>query len=327
MIIITKDEESLKLASEIIAKRFGNPPKTNIDIQEWDKWKNWFLKQQHAFNSGNITISTYFTQVKRVQQYFLEKMQITVFEMEKQEREKQYDLTQFHVSKPEKLSTDDIERLVQITYKHLCKEDTRLKANPRVETTFATHREKLFGRELSQDLNSEITKIKNSQIKFDNKNTKFLQLGKLHLQLEELEEAKKAFNKIETPTLKYSALSLTASKEHDFDSFKSYMKQGFPEILEPVISGPYILGFLIGNEWNYRYEIDEQGKRCLSFPFSSGIYQTTQMDIFQDLVRDVRISPDGRLGLWLRPSKSKNSFVTKNTDYLIFKQVIGWTNI
>ncbi len=327
MIIITKDEESLKLASEIITKIFENPPETDIDIQDWDKWKNWFLKQQKAFNSGKTSISTYFTQVKRVQQYFQEKIQKSAFEMEIKEREKKYDLSQFQVSKPEKLSTEDLERLIQLIYNHLSKENSRLKVNTRVEATFVTHREKLFGRVLSQDLKYEISQIENSQIKFDNNNIKFLQLGKFHLQLEELGEAKKAFHKIETPTLKYSALSLAASREHDFNSFKSYMKQAFPEISEPVISGPYNLGFLIGNEWNYRYELDEQGRRCLSFPFSSGIYQTRQMDVFQVLVRDVRFSPDGRLGLWLRPSKSENSFVTRNTDYLIFKQVIGWMDI
>jgi hypothetical protein len=327
LIIITKDEESLNLASQIITKTFDNPPKTDIDVQDWEKWKNWFLKQQDGFNSGRTSLSTYFTQVKRVQQYFQEKIQKTIFEMEIKEREKQYDLTQFSVSKPEKLSTDDLERLFQIIYNQLCKEDTRLKPNPRVESTFAKHKEKLLGRELSQDLKYEITQIINSQIKFDNDDMKFLQLGELHLQLEELKEAKEAFHKIDTKTLKYSALSLISSREHDFEAFRSHMMQGFPEISDPVISGPYNLAFLIGNEWNYLYEIDELGRRCMSIPFSSGIYQMTQMDVFQDFMRDVRLSPDGRLGLWLRPSKSENSFVTKNTDHLIFKQVIGWTDI
>ncbi|MHA1968031.1 MAG: hypothetical protein ACW964_09530, partial [Candidatus Hodarchaeales archaeon] len=113
----------------------------------------------------------------------------------------------------------------------------------------------------------------------------------------------------------------------DFDLFKKYIQQAFPETFEPVTYGPYILAFLIGNKWNYRYELDNTGNRCISLVLSNGIIQITHLDILRVFVKNVRFSSDGRIGIWVRPNKSEHGFRTNNITNLTFKVVLGWRDI
>ncbi len=43
---ITQDTESLQLASSIVDKIFSDPSNSKTNIEEWEKWKNWFSKQK-----------------------------------------------------------------------------------------------------------------------------------------------------------------------------------------------------------------------------------------------------------------------------------------
>ncbi len=92
-IIITHDTESLQLASNIVDKIFSDPSNSKTTNEEWEKWKSWFSKQKNKFELGKISLPNYFTQVKRVQQFFLNNTLLTeteIFEMEIKKREKQY---------------------------------------------------------------------------------------------------------------------------------------------------------------------------------------------------------------------------------------------
>jgi hypothetical protein len=329
-IIITQDAESLKLASSIVDKIFSDPSNSKTTNEEWEKWKNWFSKQKGKFALGKISISTYFTQVKRVQQFLLNNTSLTepeIFEMEIKKREKQYTTPKLITEKPSKLSDVDLDNLILTIYKQLSKVGEKLEVNPIIESMFAKNFVEQFGRQLSDDLNQEIINLINSDYEFEHIDQKYLQLGQLYLQVGKTLKAKEAFNKISTPTLKYSTLTQLAVLENDFDLFKKYIQQAFPETFEPVTYGPYILAFLIGNKWNYRYELDNTGNRCISLVLSNGIIQITHLDILRVFVKNVRFSSDGRIGIWVRPNKSEHGFRTNNITNLTFKVVLGWRDI
>ncbi|MHA2073057.1 MAG: hypothetical protein ACW97X_00375, partial [Candidatus Hodarchaeales archaeon] len=279
---------------------------------------------------GKISISTYFTQVKRVQQFLLNNTSLTepeIFEMEIKKRKKQYTTPKLITEKPSKLSDVDLDNLILTIYKQLSKVGEKLEVNPIIESMFAKNFVEQFGRQLSDDLNQEIINLINSDYEFEHIDQKYLQLGQLYLQVGKTLKAKEAFNKISTPTLKYSTLTQLAVLENDFDLFKKYIQQAFPETFEPVTYGPYILAFLIGNKWNYRYELDNTGNRCISLVLSNGIIQITHLDILRVFVRYVRFSSDGRIGIWVRPNKSEHGFRTNNITNLTFKVVLGWRDI
>ena len=327
---ITQDTESLQLASSMVDKIFSDPSNSKTSNEEWDKWKNWFSTQKNKFNVGKISIPNYFTQVKRVQQFFLNNTLLTeteIFETEIKKREKQYTIPKLKVKKPIKLSDTDLNNLILTIYDHLSKKQEALKVNPIVESLFAKTVAEQFGRELSGDLNQEIINLLNSDIEFEDVDQKYLQLGQIYLQVGRTSEANEAFKKISIPTLKYSALTQIALLENDFNLFNNFILQAYPETYEPVTFGPYILVFLIGNKWNYRYELNNIGIRCISLVLSNGIIQITNLDILRVFIRNVRFSPDGRLGIWIRPIKSENSFKTDNIKNLTFKTVVGWKDV
>ncbi len=250
-----------------------------------------------------------------------------IFEMEIKKREKQYTIPKLKIEKPRKLSDTDLENLILVIYDHLSKKEEELKGNPIVESMFAKTVTEQSGRELSGDLNQEIIKLLNSEIEFEDADQKYLQLGQIYLQVGRTSEAKEAFKKISIPTLKYSALTQLALLENDFNSFKKVIIQAYPESYEPVTFGPYLLAFLIGNKWNYRYELNNIDIRCISLVLSNGIIQITNLDILRVFVRNVRFSPDGRLGIWIRPIKSEYGFKTDNIKNLTFKTVVGWKDV
>ncbi len=324
---ITQDADSLRKATEIINEIFLRSSETENNEIGWEKWKKWFQKSKDRFLGGESSIQTYFNQITRIHKFFLENTSLNVedlFEIEYQVRKKRNDSTRGIIETPPKLSENDVKSLITFLFDQYSKKSSTIKPNPRVELLTSKKRNIRFGRELLPDLNKEIERIENSQVRIEDSNQYYEQLGELYLELGDYEKAQVSFNRISSLKLKHAALTWLACLRKDFTNFKEHIRKAFPESYEPRTLGIYTLSFLIGNEKNYGYEINSLGKRSVSFTFSTGIYKITEMNVLQAFLDDLRLSPDLRKGMWLRPGKNSSNFTYENLSHLHFKQVLEW---
>ena len=326
-ITITQDIESLRIASKILVDLFSNLELPNIPEEEWNQWKDWYLTQEKKFKEGQISIAMYFTQIKRIHTFLIEKASIPetdLFRMEITEREKVYDLTELESKKPDKLEEGEFNSLANILFDFYRLGQSDLKANPQIETAIMRKRDKFFDRNLILNIEDEITAIESGDYSFNSDDEKKCLLGELFIQNGNLTKASEVFESISAPRLKKSKILTLTLANGDFNVFKSLLQEAYPETFKPEYSGRYILSFLLGNEWFYRYEIDSSNRRCISFLLSSGIYQISKMDVFNAFIEDIRYSPDGRLGLWGIRAEKLDRYKIEDVRHLDFKQRIGW---
>ncbi|NHJ02452.1 MAG: hypothetical protein EAX86_09980 [Candidatus Heimdallarchaeota archaeon] len=329
-ITITQDLESLKIASKILVDLFSSSDIPNITENEWVEWKNWFLSQESKFRAGTVSIPTYFTQVKRIHAFLIEKTSLEendLFFMEIMEREKVYDLTEIKHEKPEQLSEEEFDSFAEILFSFYTQGQSDLKANPQIEKLVSQKKNRFFERDVILNIEDEIAAIKAGDYKFNSEDEKFCLLGELFLQNGDLETASNNFEAISAITLKNAKLISIALAKRNLNWFKILLPKAYPETFELESSGRYILSFLIANEWFYRYDVDSTSQRCISFVLSSGIYQISKMDVFRAFIEDIRISTDGRLGLWGIKAEKMYDFKIENVRHLDFKQRIGWRAI
>ncbi len=323
---ITQDNESLKIATQILDQIFTEPSSIKEMDEEWIKWKEWFQKQKEKFFSDEISIQTYFTQIKRIHDYLITKNYYNkdnLFEIVIPKRQKLYDFHTLKRKKPPKLTENEIETLIDKLYKQLTEEELLQQLNPLVESLTRKQQEKRFGRKLLTDIEQEIDRINDGKILYNSKEQKYQELGELYLEIGDFSLAKENFSKL-PPKMKSSSLAWLASREKNFFDFNFNFREAFKETLEPQRYGIFVLGFLIGNERNYLYTTDHKGNRKLTYVLSTGIYQINRMVVFRAFLDDIRISPDGLLGLWLQPADITNDFIWNNVEFLNFKQVLGW---
>jgi len=321
---ITQDEDSLRKATEIISEVFLRSDLAIYNETEWKKWEKWFQKSKDKFFSGKIPLKTYFTQINRIQKFILENTSLEVLFETDQVHEKKDELPKKMIETPSKLSKNDLKYLLKSLFNQQTNVTTTIKTNPRVESLISKKRELRFDRVILSDLHKEIEQIENSQVIIEDTNQRYDQLGELYLELGDYKKAQESFNRISSLKLKHAGLTWLACLKKDFTNFKEHILQAFPESYEPTTAGIYTLSFLIGNEKNYVYEVDSKGKRSISFVFSTGIYKITEIDVLAAFLDDMRLSPDFRRGMWLRPGKYSNSFTYENITHLHFKQVLEW---
>ncbi len=326
-IIITQDIESLKIAGKILIDLFSNSELPNISEEEWNQWKTWFLTQEKKFQEGKTSIAMYFTQIKRIHTFLIEKgsfQETNLFSMEIAEREKVYDLTELESAKLDKLEEDEYNSLAKTLFDFYRLGSSDLKTNPQIDAAIMRKRDKFFNRDLILNIEDEITAIESGDYSFSSEDEKKCLLGELFLQDGNLDKASVIFESISAPLLKNSKILLLTLEKGDFNTFKSLLLEAYPETFKPEYSGRYVLSFLLGNEWFYRYEIDSSNRRCISFVLSSGIYQISKMDVFNAFIEDIRYSPDGRLGLWGIRAEKIDQYKIEDVRHLDFKQRIGW---
>lgn len=326
---ITQDADSLREATEIISKTFSRSGLTINNALEWNKWEKWFQKSKNRFFSGETSAETYFNQINRVHKFILDNTSLeALFLIETSNkdhvRKRKDAFSKKLLETPLKLSDNDFRSLLQILFDHQTKPSSTIKPNPRVESLTAKKRELRIGRIILSDLNKETERIEDSQIMIEDPNQRYEQLGEFYIELGDYKKAKDSFNRISSSTLKNAALTWLACLRKDFTSFQEHILKAFPESYEPTTSGIYTLSFLIGNEKNYTYEIDSKGKRSISFIFSTGIYKIAEIEVLTAFFDDLRLSPDLRKGMWLRPGEFSNNFTYENLTHLHFKQVLGW---
>ncbi|MHA1225543.1 MAG: hypothetical protein ACTSPV_02245 [Candidatus Hodarchaeales archaeon] len=323
-IIITQDRESLLKASEIIEKVFKETQVSPEIQDEWQTWTQWFEKQRAAFLEDKITNPRYLAQIKRLHDFIIDKTDITedeLFSIEVKKRELKYDLTQIKFDKPRPLTGSEIDSLVETLFAFLAK-TSDIKSNPSIDKLVLKKRKKRL--DLPENLST------NQELDYLNgigSNQRTYALAEILLELNRLDQAQEIIQTMTNDKRKFSLLTWLATLNNDFDSFKSNFLKAFPETFEPQTNGPYVLSFLIGNERTLRYLLDRQGRRSLAYACSTGIYHIRKLDVVNSFIDDLRPSPDGRIGIWLRPTTPPNDFVFEDISHLYFKQVIGWKDL
>ncbi|MHA1974222.1 MAG: hypothetical protein ACTSW1_14580 [Candidatus Hodarchaeales archaeon] len=323
-IIVTQERESLLEASEIILKVFKEIQVSSEIQDEWQKWTQWFEKQYSDFLAEKTTNPRYLTQIKRLQEFITEKTNLTeedLFSIEVKKRELQYDLTKIKIEKPKPLTGTEIDSLIEALYTFLTK-TSEIKPNPTIDKLVLKRRKKRLDLPDNLTLDQELDFLK--QMDSSQKN---YSLVELLLEQNELTQAKELIQTLTDDKHKYSLMTWLAALDNDFSSFKLYFRKAFSETFELETRGPYVLSFLIGNERTLKYLLDSQGRRSLAYASSSGIYHIRRMDVVRSFIDDLRPSPDGRIGIWLRPTSPQNNFVFEDISHLYHKQVIGWKDV
>ena len=328
---ITKEKDSLELATKILEKFFLENESSGDNNTEYEKWKKWFLDRSEKFRSGEINNILYFNQITRIRSFLIMKMLISadmLFEVEKEERKRGYDLTQMEKSVPQPFSEEERSKLARTLYDYFTIDlNNQLKINERVESITKKMRDKRFGFSLDSDPNKNIRYIEENNVYSDNTDREKYLLGELFSELGKLEEAEDAFLQVSKTTSQKAGLLKIAVQRKDFNSFQSLLPEAYPESYKPEIYGRYILTFLLGNEKSFKYEIDADGKRYVSYAFSTGVVKIAHIDVFSTFVYDFRVSPDERIGLWLSPTNVKYNFFHEIGTQLDYKEVLGWKNL
>ena len=135
---IFRERKSLEKATEVIIQIFQEySPSPNI-IEEWNQWKEWFEIQKQKFILGKTALPTYFVQIKRVQQFMLDKTPLTVnelFEMDTDEKEKHSAAQSLKTTpRPQKLIAEELEQFLLIIYNQLSKDPSSQKLNPKIKS-------------------------------------------------------------------------------------------------------------------------------------------------------------------------------------------------
>ena len=181
-----------------------------------------------------------------------------------------------------------------------------------------------FGFKLTSDPQENIKYIIDNNLHQNNTSLKNFLLGELYLELGETDKAKEKYKQIEDEKLQATGFLIISYQNDDYNSFKTLLPKAFPESYTPETHGRYILSFLIGNERSFQYNVDEKGIRSVSFVYSTGVIKVLHIDIFSAFIFDNRLSPDGRIGLWLSP---KTNFINEDVQNLDYKEVLGWKDI
>ena len=330
-IVISKEKESLELATKILGEFFSASDTGLDESSEFLKWKNWFLQKSNEFNAGSISNTLYFNQISRIRAYLVSNTSLNandLFTLQKQERIRGYDLTKLDREQPETISKQDLPHLAKILFDYLTTEiKSSLKLNIRVESITNRMRNERFGFKLDPDPNKNIGIIEDQNLYSNDLNRKYFLLGELFCELGELTEAENSYGQISQEKTQNTGLLEVALQRHSFDDFLSLLPQAYPESYKPEIYGRYILNFLIGNEKRFKYGIDESGNRYVSFAFSTGLIKIAHIDVFSAFTYDFRVAPDYRIGLWLNPMSSKNDYFQEIQTQLDHKEVLGWKNL
>ncbi len=329
--IIVKEKESLNKATEILERIFLEQSfsfEKGIDI---NKWLSWFEKQSTLFKENKISIPKYFAQIARISSFLIDNTslsEVELFEIEQNDRKRIYDLTEMDSTVSKALSDEEFIELAKTLFRQLKKKsDPNLKTNTRVERLTHEMRNKRFTFRLNSDPEVNIQHIINEDLYKENYDKRNFLLGELFLDLQNTQEAKKHFQKVSVEELQSNGLLNLASLQDDFTSFLKHLKKAFPETYQPKNYGRYNLSFLIGNENHFTYEIEESGRRNVTFVYSTGVIKIRLINIFASFISDNRLSPDGRIGLLVIPGVPEKHFTIDNLIQLDFKQVLGWQDI
>ncbi len=155
VIKITKTKDSLELATKILENFFLKNENCSTDSAEFEKWKKWFLHQSRQFRSGAVSNTLYLSKISRIRTFIIANTSINpddLFEVEKLERKKSYDLAQMEKTIPQPLTEQEISKLTRTLFSYLTTDVKRqLKVNPRVESITKRMRDKRYGFTLDSD--------------------------------------------------------------------------------------------------------------------------------------------------------------------------------
>lgn len=324
---ITADIESLKTAIDILNSIFDNSelPK-NSTIQEWDKWKSWYVKQRDALLEGSVKVNSFFSSLFRIKTFLLSKEKLpesALFSLLKEKRERVYNLAK-KIENRFSWEEGDIDRLSTELFSYLTKPiNENIERNKILDTMLL--KRKLLELKVSELLdNSEfIQQIDNGSIEFPSEDIKSITIGYHYLENDDISSAKLHFEYISNSILKSYSSVLLAVFTKDENLFKESLVKAFPETFEPERSGTYIKGFAILPIWKVRYEVDSSNERYISFAMSSGIYEFRDFQVFKGFLNDLR-EESYRKGLWIVPGKDNENFLHLLSSRLAFQRMVGW---